>query len=161
MGNKWRFVVPPKPDFLPFPSCLADALGLVNGFPSSIDLIPFKPLWFFDFVIFIFIFLLCPKAGKSVQRPFSNLFLLQVRALGLELPRCCISSVSPTDFYVASLSFVVQKLFSSLGWIFQSLGVDSKCSVGRGEFRVFSCHHLGPYFNNFYFHIIIEYMKVF
>lgn len=49
--NKWGFVVPLKPEFLLFPSCLADALGLVNGFPSFIDLIPFKLLWFFVFVL--------------------------------------------------------------------------------------------------------------
>lgn len=74
--NKWGFVVPLKPEFLLFPSCLADALGLVNGFPSFIDLIPFKLLWFFVIFIFIFYYALrraSPCKGPSVISSYYRL----------------------------------------------------------------------------------------
>lgn len=117
MASLW--CLQPWRKFPQLPSHLAGALRLVNGFPSCISWVSFKPL----------IFLLCPRVGESILA-LLGYSRLQGGALGCGAHSAMASAVLHVSVWslVCRAEAVQLALGSSSGGIALSVGVNSVCS---------------------------------
>lgn len=129
---------PPQREFRQLPSRLADALGLLNGFPSNalkttVTASPCAPR--------------CAQGGGGVRARAQTLPVLcpDCRAVCRVRRWCPRCGVRPSRLFLCGPSGLVCRGVSPQ--FFRAIAVcrcGVRVSLGGGEPRVFRCRHLGP-----------------